>query len=104
MLGCVRQELLSGVRPQDRFTQLKQYLRFYPNLPLDAEDDENAAFYYNLCRDKGIQGALVDLLICAAAVRHGLRIFTMDKDFAHYAHCLPIELHRPLHGRNRGSE
>ena len=103
-LGCVRQELLSGVRPQDRFTQLKQYLRFYPNLPLDAEDDENAAFYYNLCRDKGIKGALVDLLICAAAVRHGLRIFTMDKDFAHYAHCLPIELHRPLHGRNRGSE
>jgi predicted nucleic acid-binding protein len=69
-----------------------------------VEDDENAAFYYNLCRDKGISGTLMDLLICAAAVRHGLRIFTTDKDFEHYARCLPLELHRPVHDRNRLSE
>ena len=104
MLGCIRQELLSGVRPQDRFEQLKEYLRFYPNLPLNVEDDENAASYYNLCRDKGISGTLVDLLICAVAVRHRLRIFTTDKDFAHYARCLPIELHQPVHDRNRLGE
>jgi predicted nucleic acid-binding protein len=104
MLGCVRQELLSGVRPPDRFEQLKEYLRFYPNLTLDAEDDENAAFYYNLCRDQGVRGSVVDLLICAVAVRHGLRIFTTDRDFEHYARWLPIELHRPTHGRNRISE
>jgi len=104
LLGCIRQELLSGIRPQDRFGQLKEYLRFYPNLPLDVEDDENAASYYNLCRDNGISGTLVDLLICAAAVRHGLRIFTTDKDFEHYARCLPIELHQPVHDRNRLSE
>jgi predicted nucleic acid-binding protein len=104
MLGCIRQELLSGVRPHDRFEQLKDYLRFYPNLPLDAEDDENAASGYNLCRDKGIHGASVDLLICAVAVRHGLRIFTTDKDFEHYAHWLPIQMHRTSRGRNRLSE
>ncbi len=99
MLGCIRQELLSGVRPQDRFEQLKQYLRFYPNLPLDAQDDETAASYYNLCRDKGIYGTPVDLLICAVAVRHGLSIFTTDHDFEHYARCLPIDLHRSLRHR-----
>ena len=99
MLGCIRQELFSGVRPQDRFEQLKQYLRFCPNLPLDAEDDENAASYYNVCRAKGIDGATVDLLICAVAVRHGLRILTTDTDFGRYAQLLPIELHQVRHRR-----
>ena len=43
MLGCIRQEILSGAQPQEHFKRLKEYLRFYPNLPLDEEDDENAA-------------------------------------------------------------
>lgn len=50
MLGPIRQELLSGAQPQERFEQLKEYLRFYPNLVTDEEDNENAAQYYNLCR------------------------------------------------------
>ena len=96
MLGCIRQELLSGVRPQDRFEPLRDYLRFYPNLPLDLEDDENAASYYNRCRQKGVQGTAVDLLICAVAVRHNLSIFTTDADFKHFAQCVPIQLHGRL--------
>jgi hypothetical protein len=93
MLGPIRQELLSGAQPQERFTQLKAYLRFYPNLPLDEEDDENAAQCYNLCRQQGIQGTGTDLLLCAVAVRHGLRIFTTDSDFDRYARHVPIRLH-----------
>jgi len=94
MLGPILQELLSGAQPQERFTQLKEYLRLYPNLPLDQEDDENAAHYYNLCRRNGIQGTATDLLICAVAVRHGLRIFTTDTDFDLYANLLPIARHK----------
>jgi predicted nucleic acid-binding protein len=94
MLGPIRQELLSGAQPKERFDQLKEYLRFYRNLPLDEEDDENAANYYNLCRRQGIQGTGTDLLICAVAVRHGLRVFTTDTDFDPYAQRLPISLHR----------
>ena len=94
MLGPIRQELLSGAQPQERFAQLKEYLRFYPNLPLDQEDDENAAHYYNLCRRQGVQGTATDLLICAVAVRHGLRIFTTDTDFDLYANHLPITRHK----------
>src|SRR5256885_399081 len=74
MLGPIRQELLSGAQPQARFEQLKEYLRFYPNLPLDEEDDETAANYYNICRRRGIQGTATDLLICAVAVRFGWKV------------------------------
>jgi hypothetical protein len=94
MVGPVRQELLSGAQPSEHFEQLRDYLRFYPNLPLDEEDDERAASYYNHLRHRGVQGTGTDLLICAAAVRHSLKILTTDKDFDAYAKHVPIKLHR----------
>ena len=94
MLGAIRQEILSGAQPQARFDQLKSNLRYYPNLPLDAEDDENAAGYYNLCRNHGIQGTATDLLICAVSVRYGMRVLTTDTGFDSYAEHLPVALHR----------
>jgi len=94
MLGSIRQELLSGVQPSERFDQLREYLRFYPNLPLDEQDDELAAAYYNQCRSKGVQGTSTDLLLCAASVRRGMALFTIDKDFEEFAKCLPIVRHK----------
>jgi predicted nucleic acid-binding protein len=91
MLGAIRQELLSGAQPRERFAQLKEYLRHFPNLSLDQDDDENAAHYFNLCRKHGIQGTATDLLICAVSVRYGLRILTTDTDFDLYAERLPIK-------------
>jgi predicted nucleic acid-binding protein len=98
ILGPIRQELLSGAQPDERFEQLRDYLGFYPNLSLDEQDDELAASYYNLCRKHGLQGTGTDLLICAASVRHGLglKIFTTDKDFDSFAQYLPIKLHRAI--------
>jgi len=93
LLGPIRQEVLSGAQPQERFNQLKEYLRFHPNLLTDEEDDETAAGFYNLCRSKGVQGTSTDLLICAVAVRHRMRIFTTDSDFTRFAEFLPIDLH-----------
>jgi predicted nucleic acid-binding protein len=98
LLGPIRQELLSGAQPDERFEQLKDYLRFYPNLVLDEEDDETAADYYNRLRQQGVHGTGTDLLICAVAVRYGLKIFTVDTDFAGYAKHIPIRLHRPRSG------
>ena len=95
LLGPIRQELLSGARPDGRFEKLKEYLRFYPNLPLDEEDDETAAAYCNRLRRQGLQSSGTDLLICAVAARHGLKIFTSDTDFAAYAKHIPIKLHLP---------
>lgn len=93
LLGPIRQELLSGAQSSERFGQLKEYLRFYPNLRLDEEDDENAARLYNHLRRRGVQSTGTDLLICAVAVRHGLKIFTTDMDFTAYATHIPIKLH-----------
>lgn len=94
MIGPIRQELLSGAQPSERFEQLRDYLRFFPNLRLDEEDDEQAASYYNHLRQRGLTGTGTDLLICAAAARHGLKILTTDKDFAAYSKHIPIKLHR----------
>ena len=93
ILGPIRQELLSGALTE-RYEQLREYLRFYPNLPLEEEDDELAARHYNSLRERGIQGTGTDLLICAAAVRRNLRIFTVNRDFEFYAKHIPIRLHR----------
>src|SRR5262245_19035522 len=81
IIGPIRHELLSGARPQTRFDRLKEYLRYYPNLPLDEDDDERAAEYYNVCRANGVQATSVDLLICAVSVRHKLPIYSIDTDF-----------------------
>ena len=98
IIGPIRQELLSGVHPEARFDRLKEYLRHYPNLPLDEDDDECAAEFYNDCRHHGIQATSTDLLMCAVSVRHSLRIYSIDTDFGRYAQHLPIRLHRTRPG------
>ena len=95
MLGPVRQELLSGVRVEEQFETLRGHLRAFPDVPLEAEDYEEAASFFNGCRAKGIQGSNTDYLICAAAARRGFGILTTDTDFVHFARILPIDLHRP---------
>jgi predicted nucleic acid-binding protein len=95
ILGPVRQELLSGVRADKQFESLRSHLRAFPDVPLEAEDYEEAASFFNKCRARGIQGSNTDYLICAAAARRGFGILTTDTDFAHFARVLPIELHAP---------
>ena len=94
MMGPIRQEVLSGIREDSQFKELEARLRAFPDLPLTSEDYFAAARYFNLCRANGIQGSNTDFLICAAAVRHRLAIFTTDKDFSLYAKHLPIVLYR----------
>ena len=40
LLGAVRQEILSGIKHQEQFEKLKDNLRSFPDLLLDAEDYE----------------------------------------------------------------
>jgi predicted nucleic acid-binding protein len=94
MLGPIRQELLSGIREEAQFRKLRDYLRAFPEHPLEASDYEDAADMNNRCRAKGIAGSAVDFLICAAAHRRNWTIFTTDRDFQNYASVLPLRLHR----------
>jgi predicted nucleic acid-binding protein len=93
ILGPIRQELLSGIREEAQFRRLRDYLRAFPEHPLEAADYEEAARMSNRCRSRGIAGSPVDFLICAAAHRRGWSILTTDQDFQNYAAVLPLRLY-----------
>ncbi len=93
MLGIVRQELLSGIKTQSQFNQLRETLRSFPDEPLSAADYESAASFGNLCRSKGFAVSVVDMLICSVAQSRDWAIFSTDPDFKRYATVLPISLY-----------
>jgi len=95
LVGPVRQELLSGVKPEPTFQRLRQALQPFPDEPLTTEDFEEAARAHNRCRAAGVAGSAVDFLLCAVAQRRGLALFTTDHDFERYARRLPLTLHGP---------
>ncbi len=94
MLGPIRQEILSGVRSERQFEELKEHLQAFPDVPIETDDYVLAATFYNLCRSKDVQGSNTDFLICAVGVRHQLAIFTTDADFNLFSAHLPIVLHQ----------
>jgi predicted nucleic acid-binding protein len=94
LIGPIRQELLSGIKSNKQFSDLKQYLSAFPDLPLESQDYEKAAEFFNTCRSKGIQGSNTDFLICAVTFHRNFEIFTTDKDFVNYQQHLPIKLYQ----------
>lgn len=94
IIGAIRQEILSGYSDLNKFELLKTKLSYFENTPILDEDYITAAKFYNECRQKGVQGSHIDLLICAVAVRLNVPIFTSDKDFGFYLQHLPIKLYQ----------
>ena len=92
LLGANRQELLSGIREHSLFQRIRDYLRDFPNVDLDAVDYEEAARISNACRSVGIASSPVDMLLCSVALRHDWEIFTTDRDFIHYARVVPLQI------------
>lgn len=92
MMGAIRQELLSGVRSEKHFEALRQKLRSFPDLPLETEDHELAADFFNRCRGRGVQGSNTDFLICAVVSRREMAILTTDRDFFYFAEHIPVRL------------
>ena len=95
MLGCIRQEILSGVRSRDQFQTLRDHLRAFRDEILQTDDYERAAEFFNDCRREGIQGSNTDFLICAAAANRGHAIFTTDDDFQRFRKVIDITLFSP---------
>lgn len=92
LLGAVRQELLSGLREEPQFLRLRDYLRDFPDPPLETEDYEEAARASHRCRNAGIATSSVDMLMCAVAIRRRWEIFTPDQDFMRYQTALKVHL------------
>ena len=75
--------------------QLRLYLRSFPDEVVDTSDHEEAAKAGNRCRARGIVVSIVDILLCAVAVKREWAIFTTDPDFSNYAKVLPLRIHAP---------
>lgn len=93
LVGVVRQELLSGIREEERFRKLWDYLRAFDDPALETGDYEEAAQMHNRCRARGIAGSAIDFLICATASRRNWQIFTTDQDFERYGRVLGMKLY-----------
>jgi predicted nucleic acid-binding protein len=96
LMGAIRQELLSGIREEERFSRLRDYLRAFDEPRLEVSDYEEAAQMHNRCRGKGIAGSAIDLLICSVAYRRNWQIFTTDRDFGRYVSVLAVKLHEAV--------
>jgi len=92
LMGPIRQELLSGLRGEERLQKLRDYLRAFDEPDLRATDYEEAAAMNNRCRTHGIAGSTIDFLICSVAHRRNWEILTTDRDFLHFQKVLPIRL------------
>jgi predicted nucleic acid-binding protein len=95
LIGLVRQELLSGIRATEQFEKLRVHLRSFPDELVDASDYEEAAKVGNRCRAKGVVVSIVDILLCAVAIKRQWAIFTTDPVFSNYAKVLPLRIHTP---------
>jgi len=98
IIGPIRQEILSGISNISQYALLKKQLKAFADVPITTEDYETAAEFHNICRQNGLQGSQgshIDYLICAVAYRHGMSIFTTDRDFLMFSKHLEIELYKP---------
>jgi len=103
IIGAVRQELLSRIKTTAQFDKLQSELRSFPDEPVETLDYETAAKASNACLSSGIVGSVVDMLICALALRHNLAIFTTDSDFKNYSRSLPLQFHSPRQLTKKGN-
>ncbi|MEB3189446.1 MAG: PIN domain-containing protein [Snowella sp.] len=92
IIGAIRQEVLSGIKSPEQFKRLRDTLRAFPDIPLTSDDYEQAAEFFNTCRQHGIQGSNTDFLICAVAHRRNIQIFTTDQDFQYFQTYVPVNL------------
>ena len=92
LIGPIRQEVLSLVQDSRQFESLRSKLSAFSDLPLEERHFETAAKFCNTCRAKGIQGSLVDFLICAVSHLEHLQILTTDADFKRYQKHLDISI------------
>lgn len=95
IIGLIRQELLSGIKTAEQYEKLRLHLRAFPDEVVDTSDYEEAAKVGNRCRAKGVSVSIVDILLCALAIKRQWAIFTTDPDFSSYAKVLPVRIHTP---------
>ena len=78
----VLMEVLAGARSGAHGEQLQLLLGRAELLPLEVEDWASAAVLYRQCRANGLTiRSMVDCLVAAVAIRHGVPVLARDRDF-----------------------
>jgi predicted nucleic acid-binding protein len=90
--GIVLQELLSGVRSERQFNQLRADLALFPVLLADEDDHLRAAHIMNSCRQSGQPVASIDALIAATTIGASGELLTCDTDFQRIATCTSLRV------------
>ena len=92
----IYQELLQGVRTEEEFNLLKQYLdtqRFY-RLRDERESFAQAARIYFECRKRGLMiSGTIDCLIAQTAIENNLLLLHNDSDFEKIAEVVKLSFY-----------
>jgi predicted nucleic acid-binding protein len=83
LIGPIIQEILSGIKDNKLFDQIKNHLEFFGYIELSKEDYVNAAELRNELSKKGIAVSSIDSQIATMAITKNLYLATYDKDFKH---------------------
>ena len=95
IIGLVRQEILSGIKTESQYEELRAVLRSFPDEPVVTDDYEAAAKAGNDCRARGVAVSVSDILLCAIAISREWPVFSTDPDFKSCVRVLPLKLHTP---------
>ena len=93
-IGPIRQEVLSGIKDNNKFELLKEYLSAFDDEVIHTHEYEIAAKLTNDCIAKGIAISAIDAIIAACINSKGWELYTRDKDFDRYAKVLKINKYK----------
>jgi predicted nucleic acid-binding protein len=90
--GLILQEILQAFRSEASFRTIRGYLEPFPLLDMTRPDYVFAANLHRHCASKGVSVSTADCQIAAAAIRHGCRLLTTDRDFERIARQSDLDL------------
>lgn len=90
--GIVLLELLRGFVPERAQRTIRADLQGLQRVEPTWDDYAAAAELGNICRRSGVQLGSVDALIAQLAITNGLTLLTADRDFAHAAAHIPLDV------------
>ena len=92
----VAMEVLAGARDDKHLHHLRGLLGRAEMLRTDSVDYPAAAVLYRQCRQQGeALRRLLDCLIAATAIRHGVPVLHCDEDFSALARHTALKIHQP---------
>jgi tRNA(fMet)-specific endonuclease VapC len=97
VLGELRSGFLKGGRAKQNEARLQQFLASSrcTVLVIDIDTAERYAVIHDYLRREGTPVSPNDLWIAASAAQHGLRLLTLDGDFARIPHVLVDKFEPP---------